>query len=257
MTTQSTRIALVTGGSRGIGRETARQLARQGISVIITARTLERAEATAAELRGEGLDVAGLALDQTDSDSVKALAETVSSRYGRLDILINNAAATFDFTPQPTQPSQVDLDLARRSIESNVLGPLAVTQSLLPLLRDSPAGRVVNVSSTIGSLTDIGNPDSLYAGLISPMYQLSKTALNALTALLAKELRGTTIKVNSACPGWVDTDSGVPPWLRQAMGGPGNARPVEQGADTPVWLATLPSDGPSGGFFQNRRSIPW
>lgn len=257
MTTHEKRVALVTGGSRGIGREIARNLARQGISVLVTARSAEDAETAAAELRREGLAVTGLPLEQTDGGSVKALVDAISQMYGRLDILVNNAATVFDFTPQPTQPSQASLDLARRSFENNVLGPLAVTQALLPMLRQSPAGRVVNMSSTIGSLTDIGNPDSPYAGLISPMYQVSKTALNALTALFAKELRGTTIKINSACPGWVDTDTGVPPWLRQALGGPGGARPVAEGADTPTWLATLPSDGPTGGFFQGRRPIPW
>jgi NAD(P)-dependent dehydrogenase (short-subunit alcohol dehydrogenase family) len=257
MSTQNKSVALVTGGNRGIGREIARQLAERGIAVVITARSSERAEAAAAALRGAGLDVTAAALEQSDADSVRALAEEVSRRHGRLDILVNNAGAAFDWTPTPTQPSQVALEIARRTFETNVFGPLALTQALLPLLRQSPAGRVVNLSSPIGSLAEIGRPDSPLSGIIAPMYQASKAALNAITALLAKELRGTSIKVNSASPGWADTEGGVPDWLRQAMGGSGGARPVAEGADTPVWLATLPADGPSGGFFQNRQPIPW
>lgn len=251
------RIALVTGANRGIGLEIARQLGRQGITPIIGARDAKRGEAAAARLRDEKIEARAVQLDVTDAASIRALAELLDRTFGRLDILVNNAGGALDWTPEPTQPSQVDLDLGRRTFELNVFGPLAVTQALLPLLRRSPAGRIVNVSSSLGSLAVIGDPESPLAGMVMPMYQASKTALNALSALLAKELRDTPIKVNSACPGWVDTEGGVPDWLRAAMNGNGGAVPVEQGADTPVWLATLPDDGPSGGFFNSRTSIPW
>ena len=251
------RIALVTGANRGIGLEIARQLGRQGITVIIGARDEKRGAEAAARLRDEKIDARAAQLDVTDAASIRALAELVDKNFGRLDSLVNYAGATFDWTPVPTQPSQVDLDLGRKTFELNVFGPLAVTQALLPLLRRSPAGRIVNVSSTLGSLAAIGDPESPLAGMVIPMYQASKAALNALSVLLAKELRDTSIKVNSACPGWVDTEAGVPDWLRAAMNGNGGALPVEQGADTPVWLATLPDDGPSGGFFNSRKPVPW
>jgi NAD(P)-dependent dehydrogenase (short-subunit alcohol dehydrogenase family) len=251
------KVALVTGANRGLGFEIARQLGKHGMAVIIGARNLERGEQAAARLRSEGLEAKAVQLDVTDAASAASLRTFVQEHFGRLDVLVNNAGASLDWTPTPTQPSQVDLKVARESFELNLLGPLAVTQALLPLLREAPAGRIVNVSSRIGSIDEIGRPDSPLASMIAPMYQASKAALNALTALLAKELRGTRVKINSACPGWVDTDGGVPPWLRQALGGAGGAIPVEQGADTPVWLATLPDDGPSGGFFQQRKLIPW
>jgi NAD(P)-dependent dehydrogenase (short-subunit alcohol dehydrogenase family) len=250
-------VALVTGSSRGIGLEIARQLGRLEMTVVVAARDAARIEAAAERLRAEGLDAVATRLDLTDAASVEAAARFVRERFGRLDVLVNNAGAAFDWTPEPTHPSAVDAATLRRTFETNVFGPLALTQALLPLLRESPRGRVVNVSSKIGSIDEIGRPDSPFASTIAPAYQASKTALNAFTALLAKELSGTRVKVNSACPGWVDTDGGVPPWLRSVLGGNGGAAPVEQGADTPVWLATLPEDGPSGGFFQGRKPIAW
>jgi NAD(P)-dependent dehydrogenase (short-subunit alcohol dehydrogenase family) len=251
------KVAVVTGSNRGIGFEIARQLGRQGLSVVIAARNAGRSEEAAARLRSEGIEATAARVDVTDAASITALRDLVRERFGRLDVLVNNVGVTFDWTPVSTQPSQVDLGAARQSFETNFFGPLAVTQALLPLLREAPAGRIVNLSSKVASLDEIGRPDSQLAGMVMPMYQASKAALNSLTVLLAKELRGTKVKVNSACPGWVDTDGGVPPWLRTALGGNGGAIPVEQGADTPVWLATLPDDGPSGGFFQRRTSIPW
>lgn len=251
------RIALVTGANRGIGFEIARQLGRQGITVLLGARDEKRGAEAAARLRDEKIDARAVKLDVTDAASIRALVQLVDSTFGRLDILVNNAGAAFDWTPSPTQPSQVDLDVGRKTFELNFFGPLAVTQALLPLIQRSPAGRIVNVSSSLGSLAVIGDPGSPLAGMVLPMYQASKTALNALSVLLAKELRGTSIKVNSACPGWVDTEAGVPDWLRAAMNGSGGSIPVEQGADTPVWLATLPDDGPSGGFFNSRKQAPW
>ncbi|HEU4406412.1 MAG TPA: SDR family NAD(P)-dependent oxidoreductase [Polyangiaceae bacterium] len=250
-------VALVTGSNRGIGLEIARQLGRLEMTVVVAARDAARGEAAAAALRGEGLDAVATRLDVTDGASIEAAARFVRERFGRLDVLVNNAGAAFDWTAETTQPSAVDADTLRRTFETNVFGPLALAQALLPLLRESPRGRIVNVSSKIGSIDEIGRPDSPLASMVAPAYQASKAALNAFTALLAKELRGTRVKVNSACPGWVDTDGGVPPWLRAALGGNGGAVPVEQGADTPVWLATLPDDGPSGGFFQGRKPVAW
>jgi NAD(P)-dependent dehydrogenase (short-subunit alcohol dehydrogenase family) len=257
MTASQNRIALVTGANRGIGFEIARQLGRQGITVLLGARSEQRGAEAAARLRDEKIDARAVQLDVTDAASIRAAADFVDRTFGRLDILVNNAGGAFDWTPTPTQPSQVDLDVARKTFELNFFGPLAVIQALLPLLRRSPAGRVVNVSSSLGSLALLGDPESPLAGMVLPMYQASKAALNALSVLLAKELRGTSIKANSACPGWVDTETGVPDWLRAAMNGSGGAGPIEQGADTPVWLATLPDDGPSGGFFNSRKPVPW
>jgi len=251
------KVAVVTGSNRGIGFEIARQLGQRGLRVIVATRNPGRGDEAAARLRAEGLEATSATLDVTDSASIAALRDFVKSRFGRLDVLVNNVGATYDWTPVPTQPSQVDSKAARQSFETNFFGPLEVTQALLPLLKEAPAGRIVNMSTKVASLDEIGRPDSPLAGMVIPMYQAAKTALNALTVLLAKELRGTRVKVNSACPGWVDTDGGVPPWLRTALGGAGGAIPVEQGADTPVWLATLPDDGPSGGFFQRRTPIPW
>jgi NAD(P)-dependent dehydrogenase (short-subunit alcohol dehydrogenase family) len=251
------KVAVVTGSNRGIGFEIARQLGQRGMAVILATRNAERGEAAAARLRSQGLDVTATRVDVTDTASIAALSTRVQERFGRLDVLVNNVGAAFDWTPVPTQPSQVEFQAARQSFDTNFFGPLLVTQALLPLLKEAPAGRIVNLSTQLASLDEIGRPGSPLAGMVLPMYQAAKTALNAFTVLLAKELRGTRVKVNSACPGWVDTDGGVPPWLRSALGGAGGAVPVEQGADTPVWLATLPDDGPSGGFFQQRKSIPW
>jgi NAD(P)-dependent dehydrogenase (short-subunit alcohol dehydrogenase family) len=256
-TSTNSKIALITGANRGIGFEIARQLGRQGITVIVATRHPERGPEAAARLVAEGLDAHAVHLDVTRAASIRAAAEQVERQFGRLDILVNNAGAALDWTPEPTQPSQASLDVARQTFEINFFGPLAVIQAFLPLIRRSPAGRIVNASSTLGSITEIGKYDSPLAGMVIPMYQASKAALNSLTALVAKELRNTSIKVNAACPGWVDTDGGVPEWLRAALGGAGSALPVEQGADTAVWLATLSEDGPSGGFFNSRKPVAW
>lgn len=258
MSAQNVRkVAVVTGANRGIGFEIARQLGRKEFTVVLASRDTQRGEEAAAKLRAEGLEAVAARLDVTDAGSAAALADFLRQRFGRVDVLVNNAGSAFDWTPEPTQPSRVTLDVARKTFDTNFFGPLAVIQALLPLLRESQAGRIVNVSSMLGSLAEIGRVDSPLASMIAPMYQASKAALNALTVLFAKELRGTKVKVNSACPGWVDTEGGVPGWLRAALGGNGGAIPVEQGADTPVWLATLPESGPTGGFFQKRQSIPW
>ncbi len=236
------RIAVVTGANRGLGLETCRQLARLlGLTVILTSRDPHKGEAAAATLRDAGLDVRYHTLDVTDPQSVHRLAKYVEVEFGRLDVLVNNAGVFLDplDSPDPDAASvfRADLDTVRRSMETNVYGPLLLCQALVPLMQRK--GRIVNVSSGMGQLSDMNGG--------CPGYRFSKTALNALTRMLADEQRDSHIKVNSVCPGWVRTD----------MGGPQAERPVEQGADTIVWLATLPDDGPSGGFFRDRKAIPW
>lgn len=255
--TTDRKVALVTGANRGIGLEIARQLGKKGLTVLVGARDAAKGEEAAAKLREEGIDARSVQLDVTNEASVRVAAAWVAENVGRLDALVNNAGGAWDFTPQPIQPSEMSLELVRKTMDLNFLSALAVTQAFLPLIKKSPAGRIVNVSSLMGSQKDILDPKSPLDGFLAPAYRLSKSALNALTALFAKELRDTNIKVNAACPGWVATDLGVPDWLRAAMGGTGPALPVEQGADTPVWLATLPDDGPTGGFFRQREPIAW
>jgi NAD(P)-dependent dehydrogenase (short-subunit alcohol dehydrogenase family) len=192
-------------------------------------------------LQNEGLEVGFHPLDVTDADSVQALAGYLEQEVGRLDVLVNNAGVFLDPMP-PDDPSassvfRADIATVRYSMETNAYGPLRLCQTLIPLMQDR--GRVVNVSSGMGQLSEMNG--------CCPGYRFSKAALNVLTRILADELKDTRIKVNSVCPGWVRTD----------MGGPDAERSVEEGADTIVWLATLPDDGPSGGFFRDRRPIPW
>jgi NAD(P)-dependent dehydrogenase (short-subunit alcohol dehydrogenase family) len=233
----SGRVALVTGANRGIGREIAAQLAAAGDTVILTARDRSKATAAAEALtvRDAGGAVVAHELDVTDSASAGALAGFVGERFGRLDVLVNNAAIHYD-TQQLA--GGADLTIVREALETNLLGAWRVTQALLPLLRRSEHGRIVNVSSEGGSLTNMGG------GI--PAYRTSKAALNALTRMLAAELRADRILVNSVCPGWVATD----------MGGPGG-RPVQDGAVSIIWAVELPDDGPTGGFYRDGRSLPW
>ncbi|MGF1645088.1 MAG: SDR family oxidoreductase [Thiotrichales bacterium] len=234
------RIAVVTGGNRGLGLETCRQLARQGAVVVLTSRDLEKARVAVDRLAQEGLRVDPQPLDVTDGASVANLAAYLQGRYGRVDILVNNAGILPDTAGASGDGASVfraDIDLIRHAIETNTLGPLRLIQALVPLMQG--CGNIVNVSSGMGQLSEMNGG--------YPAYRLSKTALNALTRICADELQDTRIKVNSVCPGWVRTD----------MGGPNAIRDVEEGVETIVWLATLPSDGPSGGFFRDRRPIAW
>jgi len=229
----TTGIALVTGANRGIGLEVVRQLAQRGFTAVLGSRDPEKGGAAAAGLAG--LEVDARRLDVDDGDSVREVARELDEAYGRLDVLVNNAAILYD-----TWESGVDadLDMVHEALETNLFGAWRTIQACLPLLRRSEHGRIVNVSSGSGSLNSMG------AG--TPAYSVSKAALNALTRILAAELRRDRILVNAVCPGWVATD----------MGGPGG-RPVEQGAASVMWAVLLPDDGPTGGFFRDGRPVEW
>ncbi len=239
--TYATPVAVVTGANRGLGLETSRQLARRDISVVLTSRARDRGEAAAAQLRAEGLDVRFQLLDVTDAAAVDALSAFLLMEFGRLDILVNNAGVFGDpYDPADPGPASIfnaDLNTIRRTLETNTFGALRVAQALIPLMNER--GNVVNVSSGMGQLSDMNG--------CCPGYRLSKTALNAVTRILADELKHTGIRVNSVCPGWVKTD----------MGGAGAERSVQEGAAGIVWAACLPDDGPSGGFFRDGKPIPW
>ncbi|MCF1182162.1 SDR family oxidoreductase [Marichromatium gracile] len=232
-------IAVVTGAYRGLGHEVCRQLARQGYRVVLTARRADRGEAAAEGLRAEGLDVRFHVLDVTDLDSIQALADYVRDTFERLDVLVNNAGIFPD--PPPGSGAEgvfsTDVDTLRRGLETNTLAPLLLCQALIPLMHER--GRVVNVSSGLGQLAEMDG------GI--PGYRISKTALNAVTRIFAAELAETGVKVNSVCPGWVRTE----------MGGPQAERSIEEGARGIVWAATLPDNGPSGGFFRDGNAIDW
>lgn len=235
-----TRTALVSGANRGIGFEIVRQLARLGVMAAVGARDPEDGKTAAASLQSEGLDVPVVALDVTSDESALAAVAEVKRLFGRLDILVNNAAVLLD-EPGGFQASLFDLkaDTLRRTMETNLLGPIRLTQAAVPLMREQDYGRIVNMSSGAGQLAEMGGG--------YPAYRMSKTALNALTRITAAELGAGNVKVNAMCPGWVKTD----------MGGPEATRTVEEGADTAVWLATLPDDGPTGGFFRDRKPFAW
>ena len=237
------RVAVVTGANKGIGLEIARQLARGGITVHLGARDEARGREAAEKLRGEGLDARPLRLDVTDAQSVSAAAAQLERDPGRLDILVNNAGIAIDDGP----PSRVSMDALRRTYETNVFGLVRVTQALLPLLRRSDAGRIVNLSSGLGSLTLNSDPSWPFASVKFLAYNSSKSAVNAITVQLAWELRDTKLKVNAADPGYVATD------MNRHQG----VRSVEQGAAAPVRLATLPADGPTGGYFDDAGPLPW
>ena len=238
------KVALVTGANKGIGLEISRRLGKLGFSVIVGSRNGKRGIDAAEQLKSEGIDAHPLIIDVTHVPSINRAAILIEEDYGHLDVLVNNAGAMHD---RSLVPSATPVETIRETFEPNFFGAIAVTQALLPLLRKSEAGRIVNMSSSLGSLGTLSDPESFDGGWRLLGYGASKTALNAFTVQLAHELRESPIKVNSAHPGWIKTD----------MGGEEAPGTVEQGADTPVWLATLPADGPTGGFFQDRKPIPW
>jgi NAD(P)-dependent dehydrogenase (short-subunit alcohol dehydrogenase family) len=244
------KIALITGGNRGLGLETARQLGRTGAKVIIAARDRAAGDQAAQLLRSEQLDAEAVVLDVTSPASVQAAAREIEQQSGRVDILVNNAGILPEATHEGGN-GPVDVELFRQTFDTNVFGPVSVVQEFLPLLRRSDAGRIVNVSTTMGSLGEQLNPESPYYSLVLPAYQGSKAALNALTIALAKVLRDTPIKVNSVCPGWLQTD----------LGGPANraAAPMTaaEGAQIVVEMACVPDDGPSGQFVDRDGPIAW
>ncbi len=239
------KIALITGANKGIGLETARQLAQQGITVLVGARDGAKGEAAAAELRGEGLDARALAIDVTDAASIAKAASAVEKAFGRLDILINNAGVMLDDMTKSV--SAQGLDTWRNTFETNLFGLIATTQAFLPLLHKSEAGRIVNLSSILGSITLHADPASPIYDFKGAAYNVSKSAVNAWTVQLAYELRDSKIKVNTAHPGWVKTD----------MGGEEAPMDIPDGAKTSVALATLPDDGPSGAFIHLGDTLPW
>lgn len=239
------KIAVVTGASKGIGFETAKQLAQAGVQVLVAARTRDKADAAVAALAAEGLKTEALALDVTDAASIARAAAEVQQKHGRLDILINNAGVLLDDPGK--RVSEQSLDTWRSTFDTNVFGVIAVTQAFLPLLHQSPAGRIVNLSSILASNTLHSDPASPIYNFKVPAYNVSKTALNGWTVQLAYELRDTPIKVNAAHPGHVQTD----------MGGPEAPMAIPDGAKTSVELALLPADGPSGGYFHMGQALPW
>lgn len=244
------KVAFITGGNRGLGFQTALDLKNEGVKVVIGSRDLKQGEEAVARLRAAGVDADVIKFDITSEADHQAAYDYFHSKFGQLDILVNNAGiagGTFPGTGPEHRASDVPLDLLHKVFETNFFAPVALTKTLLPLLKKSPAGRIVNLSSILGSLTLQADPKSPIYNAKSFAYDASKTALNAFTVHLAYELRGTNIKVNSAHPGWVKTDMG------------GNQAPMEleEGSKTSVELATLPENGPTGGYFHLGKPLPW
>lgn len=238
------RVAIVTGGNRGLGYETCRQLAGRGYEVILTGRDPGKCNEAVQLLKRDNGDcrVTFHELDVVSANSVRKLALYIRKNFGRADVLVNNAGVQLDRREDGTPTvhiSEVDIDKVRATMETNLYGPLLMCREFLPLMKEKHYGRIVNVSSGLGQLSYMG---SGYTG-----YRLSKAALNALTCIVADEVKSSNVLVNAACPGWVRTD----------MGGSKATSSPEEGADTIVWLSTLPDGGPTGGFFRDRQPIPW
>lgn len=236
MNTFSGRVALVTGANRGIGLEVTRQLARLGFRCVLGARDNEKGQQAANEFNKDGLDVIARQLDVTNQESIDGALRWFEERFDKLDVLVNNAAILYDSWQRAVN---ADLNIVREAFETNTLGAWRMCQAFIPLLRKSRHARIVNVSSESGSLAVMGGG--------TPAYSVSKVALNALTRMLADELKSSGILVNSVCPGWVATD----------MGGPDAPRTVEEGAASVLWAATLPDNGPTGGFFRDGQPLEW
>jgi NAD(P)-dependent dehydrogenase (short-subunit alcohol dehydrogenase family) len=246
----SQKIAFITGGNRGLGFQTALELKSTGAKVVIGSRDLAQGELAVQKLRAAGVDADVLEFDITKAEDAKGAFDYFNSRFGRLDILVNNAgiaAGAFPGTGPKHSASEVPADTLHSLFETNFFAQVALTNALLPLIRKSAAGRIVNLSSILGSLTLHADPKSPLYHAKSFAYDASKTALNAYTIHLAYEVRDTSIKVNSAHPGWVQTD----------MGGPQATMELSEGGKTSAALATLPDDGPSGGYFHLGQPLPW
>ena len=241
----SKKIALITGANKGIGLETARQLGQQGITVLVGARDEAKGNQAAEELRKAGLDAHGIVIDVNSTASIQKAAARIERDYGRLDILVNNAGVNLD--DEKKKPSEQSLDVWRKTFETNLFGLIATTQAFLPLLRKSAGGRIVNLSSILGSIKLHATPGSPVYDMKVPAYNVSKSAVNAYTVQLAYELKDTTIKVNAAHPGWVKTE----------MGGEGATMDIPDGAKTSVALATIGVDGPNGAYLHMGETLPW
>jgi NAD(P)-dependent dehydrogenase (short-subunit alcohol dehydrogenase family) len=240
------KIALITGANKGIGFETARQLAASGgVHVVLAARDRAKGVDAALKLQAEGLDVEALTLDVTDAASIAAASKEIEKKFGRLDILINNAGISIQDGSKKV--SEETLDVWRKTFDTNLFALIAVTQAFLPLLKKAPAGRIVNLSSILASLTLHSDPTSSIYDFKTPAYNVSKTAVNGWTVQLAYELRDTKIKVNAAHPGWVKTD----------MGGPSAPMEIVDGAKTSVALALIDAKGPNGAYIHLGEPLPW
>lgn len=232
------KVALVTGGNRGLGLETSKQLSKKGYRVILTARDRKEGEKTQKDLLKEGIEVDFLQLDVTDPKSIEGAVKFIEKKHARLDVLVNNAGVF------PKGSSEVDSFKAspgeiKKTFSTNTVGPFELCQSFIPLMKKNAYGRIVNVSSGMGQFSEMSSG--------YPAYRISKAALNAVTLIFANEVKGTDILVNSVCPGWVKTD----------MGGENAPRSLETGASGIVWAATLPYGGPTGGFFRDGKKLNW
>jgi NAD(P)-dependent dehydrogenase (short-subunit alcohol dehydrogenase family) len=244
-------IAFITGATKGIGYATAARLGQAGMQIIVGARDPKKGDAAVAGLRQQGTDAVALECDVTDDSSVRAAAEVVRAEHGQLDVLVNNAGILPEAAAAHRVRGPMDVDIFRETFATNLFGAVATTEAFLPLLLAAPAGRIVNVSSTVASLADQSDPESPYYGLVVPAYQASKAALNSITIALAKSLADTNIKINSVCPGWVQTD----------LGGPENkaAAPLtpEAAAATISRMALIGDYGPTGRFFDEAGPVRW
>lgn len=233
-------VAVVTGGNRGMGLATCKNLAERGFQVLMGCRNLESGEQAARDLREKELSVEAVKLDITSLEDINALAIYLTDKHGRVDVLINNAGILIDGQlGEAASICDVSADTLKKSFEVNTVGPVMLINALLPLMRQSGSANIVNISSGMGQLSDMGGQ---YAG-----YRISKTALNAVTAIFAAELEGSGITINAVCPGWVRTD----------MGGSKAERTLEEGVDTTIWLATSGDNQQSGGFYRDRQLIDW
>ena len=245
---QTNKVALITGANKGLGFGIARKLGQQGITMLIAARDEKKGREAVDKLQSEGIEAYFIPLDVSDHSSIESAYDAIAERFGKLDILVNNAGVNLEFSAGIPAPSQVSLDVLKQTFEINFFGVVAVTQAMLPLIRKSDAGRIVNVSSDMASLTLHQDPSFKFYDYKQLAYDSSKTAINAFTIHLAHELKDTKIKVNSAHPGWVKTD----------MGKDAGELTIDEGATTPVWLATLPEDSVTGGYFgEDRQPMAW
>ena len=239
------KTVLITGANKGLGFETARQLGVKGYTVLVGARDESKGLEAVEKLTGEGLDADFIKIDATNAETIKSAAEKVGEKYGKLDVLINNAAIAVE--TMGAKASETSLETIRQTFDTNFFGVIAITQAFLPLIKKSESGRIVNVSSGLGSLTQNSDPNWEFSAVKPLAYNSSKTALNAFTVILAHELKETNIKVNSADPGYTATD----------LNGNSGTKTVAEGASIIVDLATLGEDGATGGYFDDKGVLPW